>query len=433
MIRYKIIGGITGMMVGGPIGAAIGIWIGHKLDRKSDDKNLLAHHPSEPEALGAAVVALGAKLAKADGSVAREEVATFKRMFSIPKREEARIARLWDDAKDTLADFEDVARYLGRLYADRPVLRRHIYLAMVQIADADGVVTPTELRLLDRLRRLLGVANLPLWPEGESAKRIELEFGRPVDAVRMDTAFRDMFKSRFVEPGIIERAVTWADSAVRSVWQKAKVWGGTTNARPILAGLGAIAAALGLGTVAPALFPFSEFAVGAGGGVLTGAGLMLALPKPRTLRDDIADAAAATGVYLDLDQAVVTVETARAHLTALDAASESLVEPIKGKVGTIRDLAGRVVESFLLDPREIPKSHEFTHYYLQTARNLVESYVDLSRKRVQSDQLDATLAKVEQALADLEDYFRSRYVRDLDAEAENIETDIEVLQKMMKT
>ena len=56
-----------------------------------------------------AVIALGAKMAKADGRVTRDEVTAFRQVFDIPKGEEAHAARLFNLARQDVAGFEEYA------------------------------------------------------------------------------------------------------------------------------------------------------------------------------------------------------------------------------------------------------------------------------------------------------------------------------------
>src|SRR6056297_583644 len=59
-----------------------------------------------------AVIALGAKMAKADGLVTRDEVAAFREVFTIPQGEEKNAARVFNLARTDVAGF-DV--YAGRI------------------------------------------------------------------------------------------------------------------------------------------------------------------------------------------------------------------------------------------------------------------------------------------------------------------------------
>ena len=82
----KIIGGVGGFAIGGPIGALIGAVAGHAVDK-------VRGQSGEPEdatksvAFTIATIALGAKMAKADGHVTRDEVDAFKRVFRVPPEE----------------------------------------------------------------------------------------------------------------------------------------------------------------------------------------------------------------------------------------------------------------------------------------------------------------------------------------------------------
>ena len=58
----------------------------------------LRRNPERSVGFTIAVIALGAKMAKADGLVTRDEVTAFRRVFTIPKGEEASAAKVFDRA-----------------------------------------------------------------------------------------------------------------------------------------------------------------------------------------------------------------------------------------------------------------------------------------------------------------------------------------------
>src|SRR5262249_477881 len=62
-------------------------------------------------------IALGAKMAKADGVVTGDEVAAFKRVFRVPQEELAGVARVFNLAKQDVAGYQAYARQLARLFA----------------------------------------------------------------------------------------------------------------------------------------------------------------------------------------------------------------------------------------------------------------------------------------------------------------------------
>ncbi len=72
--------------------------------------------PERSVGFAIAVIALGAKMAKADGLVTRDEVSAFREVFEIPEGEEANAARVFNLARQDVAGFEDYARRIARMY-----------------------------------------------------------------------------------------------------------------------------------------------------------------------------------------------------------------------------------------------------------------------------------------------------------------------------
>lgn len=96
----------------------------------------------------AAIVGLGAKLAKADGLVTRDEVKTFSRVFRADPADEAAMRRVFDIARQTVLGYESYAKRIARRYADRPCLLEGVLDGLFQIAVADGAITGDELDYL---------------------------------------------------------------------------------------------------------------------------------------------------------------------------------------------------------------------------------------------------------------------------------------------
>ena len=93
----KIIGGVGGFAVGGPLGALIGAAAGHAVDRVRAAREAEAEADATKSiAFTIAVVALGAKIAKADGRVTRAEVNAFKDVFHVPPHELRNVSRVFD-------------------------------------------------------------------------------------------------------------------------------------------------------------------------------------------------------------------------------------------------------------------------------------------------------------------------------------------------
>lgn len=112
-----------------------------------------------------AVLALGAKMAKADGTVTRDEVTAFRRIFTFPEGEEKHAARVYDLARQDVAGFDAYARKIARLFnpegrricADDHHILVDILEALFQIAIADGSYHAGEDAFLTRVADAFGL------------------------------------------------------------------------------------------------------------------------------------------------------------------------------------------------------------------------------------------------------------------------------------
>ncbi|MBL9050434.1 MAG: molecular chaperone DjiA [Tabrizicola sp.] len=108
----------------------------------------LRAEPAPEQSVGftIAVLALGAKMAKADGTVTRDEVTAFRRIFTFPEGEEEHAARVFNLARQDIAGFDAYARKIARLFNPdgRPICAddHHVLVdileALFQVAVADG-------------------------------------------------------------------------------------------------------------------------------------------------------------------------------------------------------------------------------------------------------------------------------------------------------
>ncbi len=105
-----------------------------------------------------AVIALGAKLAKVDGEVTRDEVACFRRVFTIPPEEEANAARVYNLARQDVAGFEFYARKIGRLFRNgHENLLPDLMEGLFRVAVADGHYNDAEDAFLEQVAREFGM------------------------------------------------------------------------------------------------------------------------------------------------------------------------------------------------------------------------------------------------------------------------------------
>jgi DnaJ like chaperone protein len=199
----KILGGAAGLAIGGPIGAIIGAVAGHAYDtyREQENRARLAgprsgrtaradpwsdpFAQSRPQAGGrsdddpaeswqepppifadptetrriafaTAVIVLGAKLAKVDGVVTRDEVRAFKRVFRIDDAEVGDVARIYNQAKTSAQGFEPYARQISALFGHDPFLLEELLTGLFEVARSDGELNPAEVDFLRRVAAIFG-------------------------------------------------------------------------------------------------------------------------------------------------------------------------------------------------------------------------------------------------------------------------------------
>lgn len=151
----KLAGAAAGLAVGGPLGAVLGSFAGHLvIDRDND-----ASEPDKQVAFTIGVIALGAKMAKVDGAVTKDEVRAFKEVFRVPEGEAKNVARVFDMAKQDVAGFESYAKQLARLFKDDPDMLHNILEGLFHIAEADKLLDPSERDYLATVAHHFGIGD----------------------------------------------------------------------------------------------------------------------------------------------------------------------------------------------------------------------------------------------------------------------------------
>ena len=75
--------------------------------------------PEQTVAFTIAVIALGAKMAKADGHVTRSEVQAFRQVFHIPPEALEQAARVFDLARQDVSGYEHYVGRIGAMFGSR--------------------------------------------------------------------------------------------------------------------------------------------------------------------------------------------------------------------------------------------------------------------------------------------------------------------------
>ena len=151
----KFGGAAAGFLLGGgPIGALLGALAGHFLI----DREIPSLEPGEAPGIvfTIAMIALAAKMAKADGTVTAEEIETFHRLFRVPPKEQGNVDRIFRLAQQDTSGYEAYATQVSKVLAGNPALLEDILDGLFEIAKADGVFHPGEAQFLERVADIFG-------------------------------------------------------------------------------------------------------------------------------------------------------------------------------------------------------------------------------------------------------------------------------------
>ncbi len=183
--------------------------------------------PERTVAFTIAVIALGAKMAKADGRVTRDEIAAFRRVFHIPREEEAGAARVYNMARTEVAGFEIYAAQVARMFRDRPKVLADLLEGLVFIAAADGEYHPGEAEFLGVVARIFGIGEAEfrvirarhLPGESDPWAVLGLAPGTGAEAVRKRyrTLVRELHPDLMIARGVPEEARRLAEQRLAAV------------------------------------------------------------------------------------------------------------------------------------------------------------------------------------------------------------------------
>ncbi len=228
----KIAGAAAGFALGGgPLGALLGAVAGHYV---VDD--VLERNDGEPGrsdqtkevAFTIGVIALSAKMAKADGVVTRDEVEAFNKVFRVPPNEATNVRRVFDLARQDVAGFEGYARQLAGLFGEGAAMLEDVLDGLFYIALADGVMHPNELDYLRAVAGLFGfedndfarIKERHMGPDA-SDPYVILGISREVSDQDLKQAYRQLVKEnhpdRVIARGVPEEFVEMANERLSAI------------------------------------------------------------------------------------------------------------------------------------------------------------------------------------------------------------------------
>ncbi len=190
--------------------------------------------PEKRVGFAIAVIALGAKMAKADGQVTRDEVTAFREVFSIPRGDEKSAARLFNLARQDVAGFEQYAGKIAAMFGEDDAALCDLMEGLFFIAVADGEYHPAEDDFLSRVAGILGFderrfrALRARFVPDAAPDPYEVLGVKPTDPIKDIRAawrmeVRESHPDRMIARGVPEEAVKLAEKrliAVNRAWEE---------------------------------------------------------------------------------------------------------------------------------------------------------------------------------------------------------------------
>ncbi|AML49989.1 molecular chaperone DjiA [Falsihalocynthiibacter arcticus] len=183
-----------------------------------------------------AVIALGAKMAKADGQVTRDEVAAFREVFHISPEDEANAARVFNMARTDTAGFQDYAKRIRRMFEADHTALCDLMEGLFYIAMADGEYHPFEDEFLVEVARIFEMDDREFRglrarfvPDAEPDPHDVLGVSPANSQAEIRKAWRDLVREthpdRLIARGVPVEAVKLAEKrliAINHAWEELK-------------------------------------------------------------------------------------------------------------------------------------------------------------------------------------------------------------------
>ncbi len=128
-------------------------------DKISESKEIILSGEALDLDFASSVVALAAKMAKADGITTIEEAQAFRAAFPIDPRDEKTVEKLFTMAGGSVLGYEGYAKKLAKKYPNNRVLKMDILAILFLVAAADGQIKEVERDFLTSVSRNLGLTD----------------------------------------------------------------------------------------------------------------------------------------------------------------------------------------------------------------------------------------------------------------------------------
>lgn len=190
--------------------------------------------PERSIAFTIAVIALGAKMAKADGLVTKNEVAAFRQVFFIPKNAEKQAAYVFNLARQDVAGYEIYAKSIAKMFKKGSPALENMIEGLFHIAVADGRYHSREDDFIRDVARIFGITEAAFRglrtrfvPDTEADAYDVLGVTPDMSLVEIRKVWRkkvrDTHPDRIIAQGMPEEAITLATKrmvALNEAWDE---------------------------------------------------------------------------------------------------------------------------------------------------------------------------------------------------------------------
>lgn len=205
--------------------------IGESLSRVFD---YLRSPPERSVGFTIAVIALGAKMAKADGLVTRDEVTAFREVFNIAAADEENAAKVFNMARLDVAGYEEYASRIADMFESEKDTLSDLMEGLFHIALADGFYHPGENEFLEQVAMIFGLADnefralrARFVPDAEPDPYTVLGVlpETPIDQIRIvwRKLVRETHPDRMIARGVPEEAIRMAEKRmvdINRAWEE---------------------------------------------------------------------------------------------------------------------------------------------------------------------------------------------------------------------
>ncbi len=225
-LMTRIIAGVAAATKDGPLGQ-LAMVVAEALG-VDEDEIARAADPTRGDAFAIGVIALSAKMAKADGLVTRDEFAAFRKVFSFADDELRSVSMVFRMAQEDVAGFDNYAADLARRLRDHPAVLEDVLDGLFFIGKADGEITEDELLFLEVVANRFGFSDLEFeriklshLPPDEANPYTVLGLESGADFAAVKAAYKrlvlDNHPDRLIARGVPEQFVAMATEKLAAI------------------------------------------------------------------------------------------------------------------------------------------------------------------------------------------------------------------------